>query len=433
MIQLRKWQSSSMFHGFCLTMLGSGTSKLILMLSTFIFTHILSKHDFGTFSFLRNTLNMIFCFSALNYVGLVTKFTAESEFEEKSKYRLVLLFLFSILVCLLIGIVLIASPKIILDTVIDNGNLSVYLKVVGLLLPLFMMQPLLEGFFRGQKKFRLIGFLQILSSLFFVVLVTLGAFLYGLDGAIAGLMIYYSMYSILTLFICVREKMFSLIFHKISWEHLKPEMKILLTMVIPVFILSFIEAPINWWAQVLMTKYGNISDVGGMSAILQIRNALIIIPNYYFSTFTTFQASLNAQGMQMEYFKNVRKSVFACLILGVIAAFGMSMFGQQVLALYGKAYSEDVSPYYIAMFSFPLMLTISLFRTNLLIKEHQQLMLFSSVLSSIVQIVLMYYLLNLNVNTISSYFLAQLGYYCISFIIFAVCTYYDSRKARCQI
>lgn len=213
----------------------------------------------------------------------------------------------------------------------------------------------------------------------------------------------------------------------LSVVSLKSQIRILWIMVLPVFILSFVEAPINWWSQVLMAKYDTIGAVGSMSAILQIRNLLIIIPNYFFSTFTTFQATLNAQNNQIKYFNHLQRAFVGCSLVGIVGTLGLSLCGSFVLGLYGESYKTDIDAFYVAMLSFPLMITTNLMKSSLLIKEHQQLMLIASILSSIGQIGIMYVLLPRGINPVSVYFWGQIMYYFITFIMCGSCCIYDKK------
>lgn len=420
---------SPLAKGFGITLLGSGVSKVILMLATFLFTHLLSKNDFGSFSFIRNTLNIIFCISALNFVGLVTKFTAEARYKHETRASLVLLFLFSLFVCAFIGIGLLLLPDTILNSIIGINSLNGYFRAVGLLLPLFMLQPLIEGVFRGLKMFKLIGVLQTSTAVLFVVLIGTGAYCSGVDGAVFGLLAYYLFYALISSLICLKKMPIKRLLSSLSMVSLKSQIRILWIMVLPVFILSFVEAPINWWSQVLMAKYDTIGAVGSMSAILQMRNLLIIIPNYFFSTFTTFQATLNAQNNQIKYFNHLQRAFVGCLLVGIVGTLGLSLCGSFVLGLYGESYKADINAFYVAMFSFPLMITTSLMKSSLLIKEHQQLMLIAAILSSIGQIGMMYVLLPRGFNPVSVYFWGQIMYYFITFIMCGSCCIYDKKAS----
>ena len=48
-------EKSKLIKGFIVTILGSGSSKIILVLATFICSNLLGKMEFGELSFVRNT------------------------------------------------------------------------------------------------------------------------------------------------------------------------------------------------------------------------------------------------------------------------------------------------------------------------------------------------------------------------------------------
>ena len=132
---LNKLQNSPIARGFTLTILGSGLSKLIIIILTFYCTNRLTKSEFGEYSLLRNTLNMVLCVCALNFSSLCTKFTVEIKTSLDSYYRLLILTAFSLSVCTLLGFFLILLPSNFLESVIGTSNLNSYVKIIGLLLP----------------------------------------------------------------------------------------------------------------------------------------------------------------------------------------------------------------------------------------------------------------------------------------------------------
>ena len=73
--RFQNWlKGSSLINSFFVTLLGSGMSKFILVAATFYCTNMLTKAEFGEFSFVRNTLAMILTICANNFSSLCTKF-----------------------------------------------------------------------------------------------------------------------------------------------------------------------------------------------------------------------------------------------------------------------------------------------------------------------------------------------------------------------
>ena len=117
-----RMNSSHLFRSFLATVAGSGVSKIILVIATFVCSNMLGKMEFGELSFVRNTLNMILCICALNFSALCTKFTTEAKTSVVSLHRLFLLFAFSFTICLVIGGFLIITPEEILLSLLSTDT-----------------------------------------------------------------------------------------------------------------------------------------------------------------------------------------------------------------------------------------------------------------------------------------------------------------------
>ena len=425
---VERLKSSALARGFLQTFIGSGAAKVILILSTFVFSNMMTKDGFGTFSFMRNTMNIMLGICAINYSGLVTKFTTEVLYKKESLYRLAILFFFTLFSCVFLAIIILSVPDRLLSSLNSGAYFSHFFRIAGLLLPLFILQPLIEGILRGIKRFKLIGILQTLLAICFVVFIVFGYSIWGVKGAIIGLLFYYSLFSIVSVVVLITKTDFLYYLHDFEFRSIHAQIGTLWRMILPVFILSFIEAPINWWGQALISKHDSIGSVGSLSAILQIRNLLIIVPDYFFSTFMTFQSVHNAQNDQGQYYKNQRLTFLILLPLSILASLVLIRLGGPILGLYGSEYKNDIVPFYIAMASFPMLISLSLFRCHLLIKEHQILMLVTSILSSFLFIGTMYLKINRGTDPLQSFFWGQIAYYLVSFGIFGLCCLVDRRR-----
>lgn len=408
---------SPFFKAFISTILGSGFSKLILIVVTFYCTHALSKEYFGAFSFVRNTLNMILCMCVANYINLCTKFAVEGQTQRVSRVRLLILYIFSLTICLIVGLGLGFAPSKWLINITGRNDLLFSFRLIGFLLPLFMLQPLNEGVLRGLKKFKVIGVVQVTTSILFFVCVAIGIRLNNYIGGIYGMLIYYGLYSVITICIVGRYiNIYSII--KSHFVEIRSEVSVVNRMILPVFILSFIEAPLNWWAQVIMAKNAGMVAISTMTAILQIRNFVIILPVYYMNTFTSFATSLNAQHNYKVYYDKFGKSIIAFVLGSFLLLVVFQIFSRQILGLYGTEYAEDSFPFFIANLSIPFLLVGNLLKIDLIIHEHQRLMLIVSVISSVAFIGCMLLLIHVGIDSVVSYFGGQLAQVLIIYLVF---------------
>lgn len=398
---------SEVFSALLITVLGSGLSKLILVGVTFYCTNSLSKEGFGELSFIRNTLQMILCLCVANFINLCTKYVAELFTQKRSGSRLFLLFLFSLSICVLFSIIINIVPDNQLLKLVHSDNLIPFFRILGLLLPLFMLQPLIEGVFRGLKKFKLIGLLQISTSIFFAICVICGIYFFSTKGAIIGVLVYYALYSLISLFILSRYINILTSIRKYS-KGAYSEIPTLYKVILPVFLLSFIDAPVNWWAQVYMSNLEGMESIASMTVILQIRNIMLLIPTYYFSTLTTFVARQNAEGNLISYYSKFNKSIRYLLLFSILGVFSLQLLEQPILGLFGGEYKNDFFPYLISNLAIPFLIIGNLLKIDLVVREYQRFLLFVSAVSSALFIVTLYYLTYIGYTSVIAYFSGQL-------------------------
>lgn len=397
--------NSKLIKGFIATFLGSGASKVILVLATFLCSNLLGKMEFGELSFVRNTLNMILCICALNFSALCTKFTTEAKTSTVSLHRLFLLFVFSVFVCFIIGLFLILTPQDYLVNFLSTDTIISFFKIVGVLLPLFILQPLVEGVLRGLKKFRLIGILQTVSSVFYLVAVFIGIKFGGLDGALVGVIAYYALYSILS--IGILQLKYHISKYSCKLKGCWGQKQTICKMILPLFLMSFVDAPVMWLAQVILSRSGSMESVGSMTAMMQIRNLAMLIPSYFSNTYIAFAGELNSQKRYTDYYRQFEKIVRLYLMIGLGMLVFFSIFSRPILFLYGRDFVEDWPAMIISNIGIPLTMLISLFRIDLLLKEHQQYLLYISIAWNAIWLISLYGYNYLGINPLYSFFMSQ--------------------------
>ncbi|NLD95306.1 MAG: oligosaccharide flippase family protein [Fibrobacter sp.] len=422
-----KIENSKLYSGFLATFIGSGASKIILVLATFLCANLLGKEEFGELSFIRNTLNMILCICALNFTTLSTKFTTEAKTSKDSFQRLFLLFLFSVSVCVAIGIFLIATPSNLLLKLLSTEVIVKFFKIAAVLLPLFILQPLIEGVLRGMKEFKLIGILQTISSILYLIAVYAGIKLCGITGALYGVILYYLLYSVAT--ICILLRRYSLKRHIPLLNGFWKQKSALYIMILPIFLMSFIDAPVMWFAQVILSKAGSMEAIGSMTAMMQIRNLAILIPGYFTNTYLAFAGDLNAQQKHGDYYKQYAKIEKLYFVIGLSLFFCFSILAKPILLLYGSDFISDWPVMVISNIGIPITMFIGLYRIDLIIKDHQQYLLYISMAWNAVWLITLYLMIELGVSPLYSFFWSQN----IGAIVFVASLYYIYKKDKIKL
>lgn len=414
-------------RSFLITLMGSGASKLLLVASTFVCSNLLSQSLFGEFSFIRNTFNVIVAICGLNFAGICTKYATETRTDPRALARLMLVFAFSLVICVIAGTALCFLPDIILLRWFRSESIVGCLRLFAIMLPLFILNPLLEGVLRGQMRFRLIGAFQTLTSLFFLISVWVGIRLAGFNGAITALMLYYLICSAGLVPFMFRRRHIPLLRQKAS--EVRSELPILWAIVVPLFITSFIEAPVSWAAQFVLMRHSTYADIGSMTAIVQLKNLAILIPSYFFSTFLAFAGKMNAERDYKAYFSGFARMGRRLFLWGLLLTAALLVAGPWLLRLYGPEYGADYGAFVVSTCGILLSLFAAFWRTGLIVREYQRALLVNSICWCATWILTLILLLEFSPLTpLMAYFVSLLTAIVVQFTGIALIFYNDKRK-----
>ena len=167
---------------------GTALAKLIVRISGIICARILGKELYGEFGMVRSTINM---FVALGTAGLgmtATKYIAE--FRQNSKERIASIFFitngFALLTGLVITILVLCLAEFLASYTLNSPHLVDAIRVGALLLFITVINGAQTGTLSGMENFKAIAINTFIASIFESTLMILGAYYYGLIGAILG-------------------------------------------------------------------------------------------------------------------------------------------------------------------------------------------------------------------------------------------------------
>lgn len=398
-------KQSNILRGFASTTLWGGLSKLIMLGVTFYCSNLLTPEGFGEFGFVKNTLNMLMLICAANFSSLSSKFAAESMQSKDSLKRLILLVLFIVGFSSVCAVIALVTPEKMIHAFTGGDNVARFVRVMCLLLPLFIIQPIVASMFRGYQQFNRVGIYETLVAVLFFILVVVGIHFWDYVGAIYAILLHHALNSIIGIIVLWHYNRKTGYITKV--DELKSQRSVIWVMILPVFLVSFIEAPLTWLAQAEMGRRASYAMVGSLSVITSIRFIIQILPTYFYQAFIPHATLLFVNNNHVEYFKKYHQIANAFTILLFVIIPFLVLFGKFLLGLYGKAYIEQYPSFLVSLISIPLMLFFNLFRTNMVIREHQKSILWLTIISSIVFIVFFYFFILVGINVLDSFLYAQ--------------------------
>lgn len=407
-------KESELIKGFFSSAIWGGFSKVIAVLVTMYCSNKLTQEGFGEFSFIRNTLNMVIVICATNFSTLAVKFAAESISSTDSLKRLLLLFEFTLFVSIVAGVITVAVPYDILQSFTGGKSVAFYMKMVGLCLPVFIIQPLVSSIFRGYKQFNLVGIYETVNIIFYFGLIVVGISLFDYKGAIWALLLYYFLFSVSGVLLLVSYNKKTHYIVKV--ENIREQKQSIFKMIIPIFLMSFIEAPLIWVAQAEIGRSASYALVGSLSVILTIRYLIQIVPTYFYQSFIPHVTLLNSEKKFNSYFRKFNQVALMLFLASLFLIPFLILFGKLLLSIFNKSYIECYDSFRLSVYIIPLLLFSTLYKLNMMIREHQVCMLYMTVISSILFLSLFFVFTNSCDNILDAFFYAQATQYSVQLI-----------------
>ena len=94
--------------------------------------------------------------------------------------------------------------------------------------------------------------------------------------------------------------------------------------------------------------------------------------------------------------------------------------------LYGKEFISDWPVMIISNFGIPIVMLASLYRVDLLLKDHQRTLLTTSIIWNAIWIVLLYLMISIKMSPLHSFFISQ-NIAAIMFVLLLYKTYYKDK------
>ena len=181
--------------------------------------------------------------------------------------------------------------------------------------------------------------------------------------------------------------------------------------------MSFVEAPLLWFAQAEIAKRGSYALVGGLSVILTIRYAIQVLPTYFYQAFTPIVTLLNMKGEYREYFNKFKKVSIALALVFVVLFVVLVLTGKFILGIFNEVYISYYQSYVISLFVLLFSLYSVLFKLHMMIREYQTVMFYMTILSSFFFLISFYAFLYFSFDMLNSFFYAQGLQYFIQLIV----------------
>lgn len=267
--------------GTAWTVIGNVAWRLLSLVSTILIGRILGPQGFGEFGILRSTANMFRAFGGFRLGITATKHIAEHRKTNPPKAGSILklcLTLTTALSFVVSGFILVGAP-FISDTMLNRPELAASLMLTSLLVFFLIQGAMRESALVGFESFKAIARVNAVRGVATLLLCVPLTYVWGVEGAIAGL-------TIVALFVFVRlsvllkrESRKGGLPEKTTWKGMIPDLPVVWKFALPGAIAGAITAAVLWLGRVILTQQeGGFEDLGLFEAANQWRALILFLP-----------------------------------------------------------------------------------------------------------------------------------------------------------
>lgn len=320
---------------------GTALAKFIVLISGILCANILGKEEYGEFGMVRSTINLFVVFGTAGFGVTVTKFISEYRKTQKSRisgiYTTTNIFVFitGITVTLL---TLFFAPEIAQGTM-NAPHLTTPIRLGALLLFITTINGVQNGTLSGFEDFKSIAFNTLYGSIAESVLMLVGAYYYGVSGAILGFGC-----GFVVIYLCNRHSIkknlkkhdIQIHYNGISREDLKTIYKFTL----PLALSSFIVMPTFWIMRTLLVNTGGgFDELAVYEAADQWKIIILFIPTSISGIVLPILSSMSENAN--DKFWNVLKiNMLLNGSISLIMAVIVILFSRNIMNSYGEDYND---------------------------------------------------------------------------------------------
>lgn len=313
--------------------------------STFVVSillaRLLGRHQFGEFSIIQSTLVTLVLVGQVATGITAAKFVAENRVSNK-RVAGEIIGLCNVLTLITgvcgAGLLICFAPWIAAD-ILNTPHLKTGLSIAAAASLFLTMNGFQLGALAGLEAFRSSAIVSCGLGLLHIVLCGLGAWLFGIEGALWGILL-----SSFVRWACLA-RLLSLAALaqgiKASWSGWQRQRSVLYTFAIPAAACGMTAMPSLWASTSLLARQpGGFEQLALYSAAYQLRSIALFLPAVSYNvgmSLLNYQKGIgNAEGYRKAFWFNVAIGGAAAATIAI----AMGVFGMWLLRMYGRTFTE---------------------------------------------------------------------------------------------
>jgi O-antigen/teichoic acid export membrane protein len=322
------------------SMAGEVVARGLSFATAIAVARLLGAAEFGGFALLQSTLLMLVTFATFGMGHTATRYVAAYRAHDPSRVEAVgtLSLYFAAAMGLLFACLLFAAAPHVASEVLGEPGLSRPLRLVAPALLLFSVSGAMNGMLYGFEAFRPLAWVGWSSSLTSFVTVVSGALLWGLEGAIGGLVageiVRCTLIGLLTRKVLRENGMRLITVPRLA------EASILWRFSLPLFLLAILNGPVLWLCQTILAHHQNgLTEVAFYNAAQKWMTLVLVVPMAVSGAFMPVLASLNGSGDRARFHRTAGKLALFQLVITALPAAAVAVIAPWAAELYGEDFA----------------------------------------------------------------------------------------------
>jgi O-antigen/teichoic acid export membrane protein len=331
-------------NGIFWSFIGSITYQGLTLLATIPVARLLGPSGYGELGIIQSTLMTFMVFSGLSLGQTATKYVAELRGRDPERVgRIIgLTSTVGLVISALLGLVLYTTAPYLLAHVLHAPHLSIALRLAALVLIFKGVNGAQLGVLAGYEAFDSIAKINFLSGVLMLPILTIGACLGGVNGAVVSLAVV-SFFTVL-----ITEKFVRGVTEQegiaILYRNSLREWHVLPVFYLPTVLSGLIVLPVTWVANALLVNQaGGYVEMGIFNVANQWRTAMQFLPAIIAQPVLPILSSLYGENAIGDFKRVLRMNLILALTSSFVPAIVIIIAAKWIMQMYGPDFLQGAT------------------------------------------------------------------------------------------
>lgn len=316
------------------------TYRGMLMLSMMLVARILGKEEYGQLGIIQSSLIMFEAIAALGMGVTTTKHIAEYRNTDKNKVAKIIKFtkVTTFVTAVSFGAVIYLIAPWLSANVLGSAALTDYIRVSALMLFFTNFAAARSSILIGFEAYSSMAVVNGLTGCVTILLIPSGAYLYGIEGALWGLVTVSAVHALMNSFLSIRITRKEGVPRAATLT--RDEWGLLWHFSLPAVMSSILYAPVNWIGGAYLVRTAGYGEMGLFSAVNQWFSLLLFVPGVITNVFLPVFADQGGRGREHVLGGLLVKALKVTIVVSLPLVTAVTIFSPWIMRLYGNGYSD---------------------------------------------------------------------------------------------